>query len=60
MPRSKPDVAFWGRLGDFMRETMLTEGAISPEDAEFIHTADAVHIIQERHAGMLSSAPEAT
>ncbi|MGD2074704.1 MAG: TIGR00730 family Rossman fold protein [Gammaproteobacteria bacterium] len=55
---------FWGHLGDFMRETMLTAGVISPEDAEFIHpaesAAEAVQIIQDRHAGMLSSAPDTT
>ncbi len=47
-----------------MRETMLTEGVISPEETEFIHRADsadeAVELIQNRHAGMLSSSREST
>jgi uncharacterized protein (TIGR00730 family) len=50
---------FWGPLGDFMRHTMLAEGVISPEDADFIHQADsaseAIDIIQNTKAGMLAS-----
>lgn len=43
---------FWEHLRTFARETMLGEGVISPEDAQFIHRADtvteAVRIIQGR------------
>jgi uncharacterized protein (TIGR00730 family) len=50
---------FWGHLGDFMRDTMLAEGVISPEDAEFIHPADsaseAIEIIQNSRIGTLST-----
>jgi hypothetical protein len=50
---------FWGHLGDFMRQTMLAEGVISPEDAEFIHPADsaseAIEIIQNSRIGTLST-----
>jgi uncharacterized protein (TIGR00730 family) len=55
---------FWDQLSDYMRGTMLVEGVISPEDAEFIYQAEspleAVRIIQDRHEGMLpKSAVEA-
>jgi len=54
--------AFWGHLGDFMRDTMLREGVISLEDTEFIRAADnaeeAVALIQDQHAGLLSSLPD--
>jgi len=47
---------FWGHLGDFMRETMLPEGVISPEDAEFIHRAEsadeAVELIRNNQGSM--------
>ncbi len=50
---------FWGHLGDFIRNTMLAEGVISPEDADFIYPADspgeALAAIQNQHAGMLSA-----
>ena len=53
---------FWGHLRTFMLDTMLTEGVISPEDADFIHpagsAAEAVEIIRDRHAGMLETPPE--
>jgi len=49
---------FWGQLGDFMRNTMVAEGVISPQDAEFIHPADsadeAIEIIKNRRTGTLS------
>jgi uncharacterized protein (TIGR00730 family) len=50
---------FWAQLREFFEGTMLPKGVISPEDADFIHGAEsaeeAVRIIQDRHAGMLSS-----
>jgi len=50
---------FWGQLGDFMRNTMVAEGVISPQDAEFIHPAasagEAIEIIQNRRTGTLST-----
>jgi len=52
---------FWGHLGDFIRDTMLAEGVISPEDADFIYRADTVSealtAIQNRHAGMQPPSP---
>jgi len=33
---------FWKRLGDFIRNTLLTEGTISPSDLDFIHPTDSV------------------
>lgn len=43
---------FWEHLRTFARDAMLSEGVISPEDAQFIHRADtvpkAVQIIQRR------------
>ena len=49
---------FWGQLGDFMRNTMVAEGVISPQDAEFIHPAgsagEAIEIIKNRRTGTLS------
>jgi uncharacterized protein (TIGR00730 family) len=49
---------FWGQLGDFMRNTMVAEGVISPQDAEFIQPADsadeAIEIIKNRRTGTLS------
>jgi hypothetical protein len=53
---------FWGQLGDFMRNTMVAEGVISPQDAEFIHPADsaseAIEIIQSRRIGTLSTSAD--
>jgi len=53
---------FWGQLGDFMRNTMVAEGVISPQDAEFIHPADsageAIAIIQSNHFGTLSTSAD--
>jgi predicted Rossmann-fold nucleotide-binding protein len=53
---------FWGRLGDFMRDTMLPAGVISPEDVEFIHPAEsageAIEIIRNSRVGMLSTSPD--
>jgi predicted Rossmann-fold nucleotide-binding protein len=50
---------FWGQLGDFMRNTMLPAGVISPEDVEFIHPAEsageAIEIITNRRVGTLST-----
>ncbi|HHH38750.1 MAG TPA: TIGR00730 family Rossman fold protein [Sedimenticola sp.] len=33
---------FWSALGDFIRTTLVEEGAISPEDLELIHPAETV------------------
>jgi uncharacterized protein (TIGR00730 family) len=33
---------YWQPLGDFMRETMLSKGAISPSDLDFIHPTDSI------------------
>jgi len=33
---------FWERLGDFIRNTLLTEGTISPPDLDLIHSTDSV------------------
>ena len=33
---------FWKRLGDFIRNTLLTEGTISPSDVDLIHPTDSV------------------
>jgi uncharacterized protein (TIGR00730 family) len=45
---------FWGELADFVREAMLKEGTISPDDARVLHLADTaddvVRIIKE-HCG---------
>jgi len=53
---------FWGRLGDFMRNTMVAEGVISPQDAEFIHPAasagEAIEIIQNSRIGTLSTSAD--
>jgi hypothetical protein len=53
---------FWGQLGDFMRNTMVAEGVISPQDAEFIHPAEsageAIEIIQNRRTGTLSTSAD--
>jgi len=50
---------FWGQLGEFMRNTMLPAGVISPQDVEFIHPAEsageAIDIITNRRVGMLST-----
>jgi uncharacterized protein (TIGR00730 family) len=52
----------WGHLGDFMRQTMLAEGVISPQDAEFIHSADsaseAIDIIQNSRIGTLPASAD--
>jgi uncharacterized protein (TIGR00730 family) len=46
---------FWGKFADFIRDTMLQEGTISPEDLQFIHpvdtAGDVIRIIGE--AGLL-------
>jgi uncharacterized protein (TIGR00730 family) len=43
---------FWGRLGDFIRETLVAEGTISSEDLALIHRAgdakEALEIIGAR------------
>jgi len=53
---------FWGHLGAFMRQTMVAEGVISPQDAEFIHPADsaseAIDIIKNRRVGTLSTSAD--
>jgi uncharacterized protein (TIGR00730 family) len=44
---------FWDPLVDYARETMIREGTLSPEDAEFLHRVDSaaevVRIICETH-----------
>ena len=51
--------AFWGHLGNFVRDTMLAEGVISPQDADFIHQAEtpaeAIEIICNAKAGRLAA-----
>jgi uncharacterized protein (TIGR00730 family) len=46
---------FWDKFADFIRDTMLREGTISPEDLQLIHpvdtAADVIRIIRE--AGLL-------
>jgi hypothetical protein len=46
---------FWGKFSDFIRDTMLQEGTISPEDVQFIDPVDTaedvIRIIRE--AGLL-------
>jgi hypothetical protein len=53
---------FWGRLGDFMRDTMLPAGVISPEDVDFINQAEsageAIEIIQNSRIGTLSTSAD--
>ena len=53
---------FWGRLGDFMRDSMLPAGVISPEDVDFIHQAEsageAIEIIRNTRVGMLSTSAD--
>lgn len=53
---------FWGHLGDFMRQTMVAEGVISRQDAEFIHPADsaseAIEIIKSSRVGMLPASAD--
>ncbi|WP_138414065.1 TIGR00730 family Rossman fold protein [Sinomonas gamaensis] len=61
---------FWGPLVDWLKETLLNEGMISPEDLELIQITDtaedAVDLalaglrgeIQERRGGMFGSAEE--
>jgi predicted Rossmann-fold nucleotide-binding protein len=50
---------FWGQLGDFMRNTMLPAGVISPQDVDFIHPAEspeeAIEFIQNSRIGTLST-----
>ena len=33
---------FWKRLGKFIRNTLLTEGTVSPSDIDLIHPTDSV------------------
>jgi len=46
---------FWDPLIDFARDTMIREGTLSPDDAQFVHqvdtAADVVRVIRE--AGLL-------
>ncbi|WP_138442418.1 TIGR00730 family Rossman fold protein [Sinomonas susongensis] len=61
---------FWGPMVDWMRNTLLTEGMISPEDMHLIQITDtaeeAVELVlagfrrdvQERRGGMFGSAEE--
>jgi len=46
---------FWDPLIDFARDTMIREGTLSPDDAQFIHRADsAAEVVQViREAGLL-------
>jgi uncharacterized protein (TIGR00730 family) len=46
---------FWDPLIDFARGTMIREGTLSPEDAQFIHRADtAAEVVRViREAGLL-------
>jgi uncharacterized protein (TIGR00730 family) len=52
---------FWNNFADFVRDTMLKEGTISPEDVQFIHPVDTaedvIRIIRE--AGLLPDAAAA-
>ena len=34
--------AFWKKLGDFIRNTLVAEGTISPSDLELIHATDSL------------------
>ena len=53
---------FWGHLGDFMRNTMLPAGVISPQDVDFIHPAEtaeeAIEFIQNSRIGTLSTSAD--
>ena len=61
---------FWGPLADWLRNTLIVEGMISPEDMDLIQITDtaeeAVDLVlaglrgdtQERRGGMFGSAPE--
>jgi hypothetical protein len=46
---------FWDKLVGFVRDTMLAEGTVSPEDVQFIHRVetaeDVIGVIRE--AGLL-------
>jgi uncharacterized protein (TIGR00730 family) len=46
---------FWDSLVDFVRDTMLAEGTVSPEDVQFIHQVDAAEDVIRviREAGLL-------
>jgi uncharacterized protein (TIGR00730 family) len=46
---------FWDPLIDFARDTMIREGTLSPDDAQFIHRADtAAEVVRViREAGLL-------
>ena len=52
---------FWDRLVDFVRDTMLAEGTVSPDDVQFIHQAetaeDVIRVIRE--AGLLPASKRA-
>ena len=52
---------FWDGLVDFVRDTMLAEGTVSPEDVQFIHQVetaeDVIRVI--RDAGLLPASAEA-
>ena len=52
---------FWDGLVDFVRDTMLAEGTVSPEDVHFIHQVetaeDVIRVI--RNAGLLPASAEA-
>ncbi len=62
--------SFWGPLIDWLRETLVTEGMISPEDMDLIQVTDtaedAVDLVlsglrantQDRRGGMFGSAEE--
>jgi hypothetical protein len=61
---------FWGPLADWLRNTLIAEGMISPEDMDLIQITDtaeeAVDLVlaglrgdtEERRGGMFGSAPE--
>jgi uncharacterized protein (TIGR00730 family) len=52
---------FWDPLVDFVRDTMLAEGTVSPEDVQFVHRVekaeDVIRVIGE--AGLLPPSTEA-
>lgn len=55
------DTEFWGELLDWMREQLLADGLISPDDVELLHATDdpaeAVRLVVECYETRCASSP---
>jgi uncharacterized protein (TIGR00730 family) len=56
------DRAYWAGLLDWIRDTLVAEKTVSPEDADLLHVTDdpheAVRIIRESESGVPAKRPE--